>query len=64
MNTVIGTVLASQATSGAVIDFPINPAITARYVSVELHKTQYLHLAEVRVEEIMDSEGPIIATGE
>ncbi|XP_038066682.1 uncharacterized protein LOC119736742 [Patiria miniata] len=35
-NTRIGTVTSTQATNGATIPFTSNPAISARYVSVEL----------------------------
>ncbi|XP_038066675.1 tyrosine-protein kinase receptor Tie-2-like [Patiria miniata] len=48
-NTQIGdAVTRTQATNGAVIDFTSNPAISARYVSVEL-SGNCLHMAEVRI---------------
>ncbi|XP_038066681.1 angiopoietin-1 receptor-like [Patiria miniata] len=47
-NTRIGTVTSFQATNGATIPFTSDPAISARYVSVEL-SGNCLHLAEVRI---------------
>ncbi|XP_022097192.1 tyrosine-protein kinase receptor Tie-1-like [Acanthaster planci] len=59
-NTRIGSVSSSQATTGAVIDFMVDPVVSARYVSVQLNgngiRNKCLHMAEVRVEEIQDSE--------
>ncbi|XP_022097246.1 receptor-type tyrosine-protein phosphatase alpha-like [Acanthaster planci] len=51
-NTRIGSVSSGQATDGAVIDFMVDPFVSARYVSVQLSEGNgvCLHMAEVRVE--------------
>ncbi|XP_022109721.1 tyrosine-protein kinase Mer-like [Acanthaster planci] len=51
-NTRIGSVPSSQATKGAVIDFIVDPVVSAQYVSVQLSAGQdkCLHLAEVEVQ--------------
>ncbi|XP_038066680.1 receptor-type tyrosine-protein phosphatase mu-like [Patiria miniata] len=54
-NTQIGdAVTSTQAIDGATIPFTTNPAISARYVSVEL-SGKCLHMAEVRIEIVTEN---------
>ncbi|XP_022101762.1 receptor-type tyrosine-protein phosphatase T-like isoform X2 [Acanthaster planci] len=58
-NREIGTVTDEQATSQTPsIDFIANPAVTARYVRVDLPgRNRILHMREVYVEEFTDEDG-------
>ncbi|XP_038068801.1 angiopoietin-1 receptor-like [Patiria miniata] len=63
-NTPIGDPVTRAQAEGLDIDFIVDPVVFARYVSVELNKTEYLALAEVMVEVIQDNqEAPTVASG-
>ena len=53
-----------QAISGAVVDFILDPVVTAQYVSVDGgDSATNVHLTEVMVEEVRDSRMPDASRG-
>ncbi|XP_038066685.1 receptor-type tyrosine-protein phosphatase F-like [Patiria miniata] len=51
----IGSTITESQAIGIDIDFIVDPVVSARYVSVDRPRDDFLHMAEVMVEEIQDT---------